>query len=225
MRILLCEDDKKISKALVKILEYHNYSVDTVYDGEEALYYIESLNYDAVILDIMMPKMDGMAVLKHVRGKGNTVPVIMLTAKSTVDDKVAGLDLGANDYLTKPFDAKELLARIRNITRTSTDSTSSNLRYGNVSLNRKTFELSTDKAFFKLAGKEFQMMEMLMINDGAIISTERFLEKIWGYDSDVEINIVWVYIAYLRKKLTLLDADVKISAIRNTGYSLEKKVD
>ncbi len=225
MRILLCEDDKKISKALVKILEFHNYAVDAVYDGEEAVVYIESLDYDAVILDIMMPKMDGIAVLKHVRGKGNPVPIIMLTAKSTIDDKVAGLDYGANDYLTKPFDAKELLARIRNITRKATDSTSSKLRYGNVSLNRKTFELSTDKNLFKLAGKEFQMIEMLMINEGVVISTERFLEKIWGLDSDVEINIVWVYIAYLRKKLALLDADIKISAIRNTGYSLEKKID
>ncbi len=225
MRILLCEDDRKISKALVKILEFHNYAVDSVYDGEEAVYYIESLDYDAVVLDIMMPKMDGIAVLKHVRAKGNAVPIIMLTAKSTVDDKVAGLDLGANDYLTKPFDAKELLARIRNITRTPTDSTSSKLKYGNVSLDRKTFELSSDKSLFKLAGKEFQMMEMLMINEGSVISTERFLEKIWGLDSDVEINIVWVYIAYLRKKLTLLDADIKIVAVRNTGYSLEKKSD
>ncbi len=225
MRILLCEDDRKISKALVRIFEYHNYSVDTVYDGEEAVVYIESMDYDAIILDIMMPKMDGISVLKHVRGKGNVVPIIMLTAKSTVDDKVIGLDLGANDYLTKPFDAKELLARIRSITRTSTDSTSSKLCYGNVTLDRKTFELSTDKAFFKLAGKEFQMMEMLLINEGVIISTERFLEKIWGLDSDVEINIVWVYISYLRKKLTLLDADIKITAIRNTGYSLEKKSD
>ncbi len=225
MRILLCEDDKKISKALVKILEFHNYAVDKVYDGEEAIYYIETINYDAVVLDIMMPRMDGISVLKHVRGKGNAVPIIMLTAKSTVDDKVAGLDLGANDYLTKPFDAKELLARIRNITRTPTDSTSSKLSYGNVCLNRKTFELSTEKAFFKLAGKEFQMMEMLMINEGVIISTECFLEKIWGLNSDVEINIVWVYIAYLRKKLALIEADIKILAIRNTGYSLEKKID
>ncbi len=225
MRILLCEDDKKISKALAKILEFHNYAVDAVYDGEEAVDYIESIDYDAVILDIMMPKMDGISVLKHVRAKGFTVPIIMLTAKSTVDDKVAGLDYGANDYLTKPFDAKELLARIRSITRISTDSTSSKLRYGNVSLDRKTFELSTGKDIFKLAGKEFQMMEMLMINEGVIISTERFLERIWGCDSDVEINIVWVYIAYLRKKLTLLDANIKISAIRNTGYSLEKNSD
>ncbi len=222
MKILLCEDDKKISKALVKIFELNNYSVDAVYDGEEAVLYIESLEYDAVVLDIMMPKKDGISVLKQVREKGNTVPIIMLTAKSTIDDKVTGLDFGANDYLTKPFDTKELLARIRAITRTPTDSTTSKLTYGNVSLNRKTFELATDKAFFKLAGKEFQMMEMLMINEGVMISTERFLDKIWGYDSDVEINIVWVYIAYLRKKLTLLNADVKISAVRNTGYYLEK---
>ncbi len=225
MRVLLCEDDRKISKALVKIFEFHNYSVDAVYDGEDAIAYIESLDYDVVILDIMMPKMDGVSVLKHVRGMGVTVPILMLTAKATIDDKVTGLDFGANDYLTKPFDAKELMARIRAITRKSTDSTSFKLRYGNVSLNCKTFVLSTDKAFFKLAGKEFQMMEMLMKNERIVIPTEQFLEKIWGLDSDVEINIVWVYISYLRKKLTLLDADIKISAIRNTGYSLEKKSD
>ncbi len=225
MRILLCEDDKKISNGLVKILEFHHYSVDAVYDGEQALIYIESIDYDAVILDVMMPKMDGIAVLKRTRETGNTVPILMLTAKSSLEDKVTGLDFGANDYMTKPFEAKELLARIRAITRVSTDSMSSTLRYGNVCLNQKTFELSSAKTSFKLAGKEFQMMEMLMINEGAIIPTERFLEKIWGYDSDVELNIVRVYIAYLRKKLKLLNANFKIAAMRNTGYSLEKNSD
>ncbi len=222
MRILLCEDDRKISKALVKIFEINNYSVDAVYDGKEAVLHIESLEYDVVVLDIMMPKMDGIAVVKHVREKGNAVPIIMLTAKSTIDDKVTGLDFGANDYMTKPFDTKELLARIRALTRMTTDSSTFKLKYGNVTLNRRTFELSTEKALFKLASKEFQMMEMLMINEGVLISTEKFLDKIWGYDSDVEINIVWVYIAYLRKKLSLLGADIKISAVRKTGYYLEK---
>ncbi len=221
MRILLCEDEKELSNALVKILKHYNYSVDAVYDGEEALVFLDSENYDAVILDIMMPKVDGLTVLKKVRAKGNLIPIIMLTAKSQVDDKVTGLDLGANDYLTKPFETKELLARLRAMTRTVSDSSSSVLTVGDVNLNRKTFELYTKGNSFKLASKEFQMMEMLMINKGHIIPTERFMEKVWGYDSDAEINVVWVYISYLRKKLTLLETDVKIKATRNTGYSLE----
>ncbi len=221
MRLLLCEDEKELSNALVKILKHYHYAVDAVYDGEEALDYLDAENYDAVILDIMMPKVDGLSVLKTIREKGNFVPVLLLTAKTQVDDKVMGLDLGANDYLTKPFDTKELLARIRAITRSATDSATSVLSAGNVSLNRKTFELYTEKNVLKLAGKEFQMIEMLMINKGHLIPTERFFEKIWGYDSEAEMNVVWVYISYLRKKLALLDADVKIKATRNTGYSLE----
>lgn len=220
MRLLLCEDEKGISNAIVKILEYSKYSVDPVYDGEEALEYINSNNYDAVILDIMMPKLDGIEVLKRVRASGNLVPIIMLTAKSTIDDKVLGLDVGANDYLAKPFDTKELLARIRAMTRSGT-SQSSVLNLENVSLNRATFELKSETSCFRLANKEFQMMEMLMLNKGNVIPTARFLEKVWGLDTDVEQNIVWVYISYLRKKLKLLNAKIEIQAIRNTGYLLE----
>ncbi len=221
MRLLLCEDERGLSSALVKILKHYNYSVEAVFDGEEAIMLLEVENYDAIILDIMMPKVDGIAVLKTIRERGDTTPVIMLTAKSQVDDKVIGLDLGANDYLTKPFDTKELLARIRVITRTLSDSSSSILTVGDINLNRKTFEFYSNKNSFKLASKEFQMMEMLMINKGHIIPTERFMEKIWGYDSEAEINVVWVYISYLRKKLALLESTVKIKATRNTGYSLE----
>ncbi len=221
MRILLCEDEKELSNALVKILKHYNYSVDAVYDGEEALMFLQAENYDAVILDIMMPKVDGLTVLKKARAQGNLVPIIMLTAKSQVDDKVTGLDLGANDYLTKPFETKELLARIRAMTRAVSDSSSSVLTVGDINLNRKTFELYSDKTSFKLASKEFQIMEMLMMNKGHIIPTERIMEKVWGYDADAEINVVWVYISYLRKKLTLIESDVKIKATRNTGYSLE----
>lgn len=223
MRLLLCEDEKELSNALAKILKHYNYSVDVVYDGEEALEYIENDNYDAIILDIMMPKIDGITVLKNIRQKQNSTPVIMLTAKSSVDDKVEGLDLGANDYLTKPFETKELLARIRSITRTSTDVNTSVIKFGNVKLDCKTFELSTHKNFFKLSNKEFQMMEMLMINQKNIIPTDRFMQKIWGNDSDSEINVVWVYISYLRKKLSTLDANIIIKSTRNTGYSLEVK--
>lgn len=221
MRLLLAEDEKALSKALTAILERNNYSVDAVYDGQSALDYLEMDNYDGVILDIMMPKVDGLTVLKKVREKGNLIPILLLTAKAEVDDKVEGLDAGANDYLTKPFHSKELLARIRAITRAQTVHVNSKLTLGNVTLDRATFELSTSKGSFRLANKEFQMLELLMCNPHQLISSERFLEKIWGYDSEAELNVVWVYISYLRKKLAALHADIQIKATRNAGYSLE----
>lgn len=223
MRLLLAEDEHSLSKAIVTILEKNNYSADAVYDGVEALAYLETGNYDGVILDIMMPKMDGITVLKKLREKGSSIPVLMLTAKSEVDDKVLGLDSGANDYLTKPFNSKELLARIRAMTRSqSSQSINSLLQAGNITLNRATFEISSPTGSFRLANKEFQVLELLMANPKHLISTERFMEKIWGYDSEAEINVVWVYISYLRKKLAALHADVQIKVTRNTGYTLEE---
>ncbi len=221
MRLLLAEDERALSKALTAILERNNYSVDAVYDGQAALDYLEADNYDAVILDIMMPKLDGITVLKELRSRGSLMPVIMLTAKSEIDEKILGLDSGANDYLTKPFNARELLARIRAITRVQTAQTSSTLQYGNVTLDRATFELSTPSGSFRLANKEFQMLEMMMSAPKNMISSERFMEKVWGFDSEAEINVVWVYISYLRKKLASLDADIQIKATRGVGYSLE----
>lgn len=223
MRILLAEDERSLSCAVVVLLEKNNYSADAVYDGAEALEYLAAENYDAVILDIMMPKMDGLTVLRKLRERGSHVPVLMLTAKSEVEDKVAGLDTGANDYLTKPFATAELLARIRVMTRTQNTQTDSRLSFGNVVLDQTTFELSAPGGSIRLANKEYQMIELLMRNPRQVIPTERFLEKIWGYDSDVEINVVWVYISYLRKKLAALHANVQIKATRNTGYSLEEK--
>lgn len=223
MRLLLAEDEKSLSHALVTILEKSHYSVDAVYDGEEALEYLESEAYDGLILDIMMPKVDGITVLKTIRKQGNKIPVLILSAKSEIEDKVDGLDAGANDYLAKPFDARELLARIRVITRVNTESNDSLIRFGHVTLNRKTYVLKGEKAEFKLANKEFQMMELLMANPHQVLSTNRIFEKIWGYESDTEINIVWVYIAYLRKKLVKMHADIEIKAHRNVGYSVELK--
>ena len=165
--------------------------------------------------------MDGLTVLRKLREKGSTIPVLLLTAKSEVEDKVLGLDTGANDYLTKPFATKELMARIRAMTRSQTGQVSSRLTFGNITLDQATFELSSPTGSYRLANKEFQMMEMLMRNPRQLISSERFLERIWGYDSDVELNVVWVYISYLRKKLTALHADIQIKATRNAGYSLE----
>lgn len=222
MRLLLAEDEKALSKALAAILERNNYSVDAAYDGQEALDYLETGNYDGVILDIMMPKVDGITVLREIRKKGSLIPVLLLTAKSEVDDKVLGLDAGANDYLTKPFNSRELLARIRAMTRTQTAQANSQLKIGNVTLDRATYELSTSSGSYRLANKEFQMMEMLMSNPKNLISSERFMEKIWGYDSEAEINVVWVYISYLRKKLAVLHANIQIKAMRNAGYTLEE---
>ena len=220
MRILLAEDEKSLSRAIVALLEKNNYSADAVYNGREALEYLSAEN--AVILDIMMPEMDGLTVLHKIRENGNRIPVLMLTAKSEVEDKVLGLDTGANDYLTKPFATAELLARLRAMTRTQTAQVSSQLTFGNITLNQTSFELSSPSGSFRLANKEFQMIELLLRNPRQLIPTERFLEKIWGYDSDVELNVVWVYISYLRKKLAALHANIQIRATRNTGYSLEE---
>ena len=220
MKLLLAEDEQSLSRAIVKILEKNNYTAEAVFNGEDALAYLASGDYDAAILDIMMPKMDGITVLKKLRASGNMIPVIMLTAKAEIDDKVLGLDSGANDYLTKPFDTKELLARIRAMTRTQTTA-DSKLSFGNITLDRATFELSSPTGSFRLANKEFQMMEILMSNPHHLVSTERFMERIWGFDSDAEINVVWVYISYLRKKLAALNANVQIRASRNVGYRLE----
>ena len=222
MRILLAEDERSLARALVRILEKNNYAADAVFNGEDALAYLESGGYDAAILDIMMPKMDGITVLKTLQQQGNPIPVIMLTAKAEVDDKVLGLDSGANDYLTKPFDTRELLARLRAVTRNQ-NTADTKLRLGNIALDRASFELSSPSGSFRLTSKEFQMMEMLMDNPRRLIPTERFMEKIWGLDSDAEINVVWVYISYLRKKLSALGADIQIKSTRNAGYSLEEK--
>lgn len=221
MRILLIEDERSLSKAIVALLEKNNYSADAVFDGEEAIAYAQEGCYDAIILDLMLPKKDGISVLRELRQGGNNTPVLILSAKSEVDDKVLGLDSGANDYLTKPFAVKELLARIRAITRGSENRTDSTTSFGNLTLDLATYTLFSDCGSIKLANKEFQMMELLMRNPGHLISTEKFMSRIWGYDADTEINVVWVYISYLRKKLANLNANVQIKAHRNSGYSLE----
>ncbi len=223
MRLLLAEDEKTLSNALVTILKHNNYSVDAVYNGEDAIDYIETGVYDGVILDIMMPKVDGITVLKTIRAGGNKMPVLLLTAKSDVDDKVLGLDAGADDYLTKPFVTKELLARIRAMTRRQAELTDNSLSFGDLKLDRVSFELSSPSGKLPLTAKEFQIMESFMNHPSQIISAERLMEKIWGFDSDSEINVVWTYISYLRKKLKLLQSGVTIKAVRNIGYTLENE--
>lgn len=221
MRLLLAEDEKELSAALQAVLKRNHYEVDAVYDGQEAYDYLQAGNYDGVILDVMMPVMDGFELLKKIRAEKNSIPVLMLTARAEVDDRVMGLDLGADDYLTKPFAMKELLARVRAITRRQNEAESSMLQYGNVTLDLSSFQLQVGNKKERIPNKEFQMLEMLLANPTQIISSERFLEKIWGYDSNVELQIVWVYISYLRKRLKSMDADVVIRAKRNLGYYVE----
>ena len=222
MRLLLAEDEQDLSKALCAILKHNNYSVDPVYNGQDALDYGLCENYDGIILDIMMPKKNGIEVLTELRKNGVDTPVLILTAKGEVDDKILGLDSGADDYLTKPFAMGELLARIRALTRRKADFTPNLLTIGNLSLNRESFELSAGDESIRLGNKEFQMIEMLMGNPGRLISTEQFMEKIWGYETEAEINVVWVYISYLRKKLASLKASLEIKAVRGVGYTLEE---
>ena len=221
MRILLAEDEPELNRALVAVFTKNNYSVDAVFDGEEAVTYLTEGDYDCAVLDVMMPKKDGITALKEVRKAGKTLPVLILTAKSELDDRILGLDSGADDYLTKPFAVKELLARVRAITRRLTVAGDANLTYGNCTLSRSTYILSTPQGEVRLTNKEFQILEMLMSTPGQVISPEQFMEKIWGFDSDSDISVVWVFIAYIRKKLASVKANVAIKALRNAGYTLE----
>ncbi|MBQ7343468.1 MAG: response regulator transcription factor [Clostridia bacterium] len=221
MRLLLAEDEKELAKALAVILRHNNYSVDVVHNGEDAICYLENGDYDGAILDIMMPKVDGLTVLRRIRDGGNSIPVLILTAKSDIDDRVEGLDAGADDYLTKPFAMKELLARVRAMLRRRTESVDTKLTFGDLTLEISSCMLYCGDSSVRLTNKEFQMLEMLISADGGIISVERFMDKIWGYDSETEQNVVWVYISYLRRKLTGLGSSVEIEAHRNLGYSLE----
>ncbi|MHB8127956.1 MAG: response regulator transcription factor [Mobilitalea sp.] len=222
MRILLAEDEREMSNALVAILKHNNYSVDAVYDGADALDYGLTENYDVIILDIMMPKMSGIEVLKKLREKEIPTPILMLTAKTEIEDRIHGLDMGADDYLSKPFAMGELLARVRAMSRRKSEFTPNIIEVGNIKLNKENYELSSETSSLRLGNKEFQMLEMLMINPKRLISTEQFMERIWGYDAEAEINVVWVYISFLRKKLASLEANVKIKAVRGVGYTLEE---
>ncbi len=222
MRLLFAEDERSLSRAVTVILEKNNYSVDAVYDGEAALEYLNSGTYDGAILDVMMPKRDGISVLRELRARGNCVPVLILSAKSEVSDKVLGLDCGANDYLAKPFAIPELLARIRAMTRSGVIRPSPRLCFGNLTLDQTTYELSSPMGCFRLANKEYQILEMLMSSPHRLISADQFIERIWGYDSQTESSVVAVYVSNLRKKLATLQANAQIRVTRNVGYSLEE---
>ncbi|MBQ1404632.1 MAG: response regulator transcription factor [Oscillospiraceae bacterium] len=220
MKLLYAEDEKSLSEAVVDVLEYNKFSVDAVYDGMDALDYARSGHYDGIILDVMMPKLSGLEVLERLRAAGSKTPILLLTAKSEIEDRIAGLDLGADDYLPKPFAMGELLARIRAMLRRRAEFTPDVLSLGNLSLDRQSYTLSVGENRMILPKLEFQLMELFLLNRGIYLSTEDILVKVWGYDTDTEIGVVWVYISYLRKKLTALGANVAIQAKRNIGYTL-----
>ena len=224
MKLLFAEDEIAMSEAVTDILTYHHYMVDAVYDGVTALEYARVEKYDGIILDIMMPGMNGLEVLKQLRKEGVGTPVLLLTAKAEVEDRIEGLDAGADDYLPKPFAMGELLARVRALLRRRESFTADVLAYGNILLNRNSYELKGKNKSLVLSKTEFQMMELFMLNRGIYLSTEDILVKVWGYETDAEPGIVWVYISNLRKKLLSLDADVEIKAKRNIGYTLEEMV-
>lgn len=221
MKLLLAEDEEDMSEALVDILTYHKYIVDAVYDGAEALEYARLGSYDGIILDIMMPKMNGLNVLKQLRQAGIKTPVLLLTAKAEVEDRITGLDMGADDYLPKPFAMGELLARIRAMLRRRVEFTPDILKCGDLELNMQSYELSGNGQSFVLPRLEYQLMELFMLNQGMYLSSETLLEKVWGYDTEAEVGVVWVYISYLRKKLQALNVHVEIQAKRGIGYRLE----
>lgn len=223
MRLLVAEDDRDISKTLTALLEHSNYSVDAVYNGNDGFDYALNGNYDGIILDIMMPGMDGLEVLRALRDAGIKAPVLLLTARAELEDRVTGLDAGADDYLPKPFAASELLARIRAMLRRRENYQEDILEFEGLSLNLSTFELCFQAGHLRLVSREFQMLRLLMQSPGSVISTEQFMERIWGWNSDVEVSIVWVYVSNLRKKIDSLGAPVTIRAIRGVGYCLEKK--
>lgn len=221
MKLLLAEDEKTLSEVLVTVLEKNGYSVMAVYDGTTALQHLETEIYDGAILDVMMPGIDGITVLKSLRKNGNMLPVMILTAKSEIEDRVAGLDSGANDYLPKPFDTRELLARIRTMMRIQNIQADEISNIGNIKLNHATLEMSSERSSFRLSGKEFQMMKIFMVNPGIPISTEELFDKVWGQESMEESQNVWVYISFLRKKLKALHGDVSICTVDKDSYQLE----
>ncbi|WP_322171009.1 response regulator transcription factor [Acutalibacter caecimuris] len=221
MKLLYAEDEPAMSEAVTDILSYHHYLVDPVYDGQDALDYALTGQYDGIILDIMMPWRNGLEVLQGIRNAGNRTPVLLLTARAEVEDQIRGLDLGADDYLPKPFSMELLLARVRALLRRREEYTPNVLRCGNISLNQKTYTLSGGGKQFVLPRQEYLLMELLMLNHGIYLSTEELLCRVWGYDTDTELGAVWVYISYLRKRLAALGANIRIAAKRNLGYTLE----
>ncbi len=222
MKLLLAEDEVDLSAAIKQILEIGGYAVDAVFNGDDALYYAENGSYDGVILDVMMPGLDGITVVKKLREHGYGVPVLILTARAEIDDKVLGLDSGADDYLTKPFAAKELLARVRALTRRKAETLSA-VTFGGVTLDPETCELRAAGGSARLTNKEYRLMEYLIRNHNAVLSTERIFGQVWDSEAEAELSVVWVFISALRKKLKNIGAGCEIVAARGVGDRLEEK--
>ena len=223
MKLLYAEDERALSEAVVDYLTYHKYIVDAVYDGEDAYDYAMSGEYDGIILDIMMPKRDGLDVLSTLRRNGCRTPILLLTAKTQVEDKIRGLDTGADDYLAKPFDMGELIARIRAMLRRREDFHPDLITFGDLTLNMQSSEIRVKNMVFQLPKQEYRLMEQLMLNNTIFMSTEDLLTKAWGFNTETDINSVWLYISYLRKRLSAMDSKVEIISKRNIGYKLEFK--
>ena len=221
MRLLIAEDDLDLAEALTAFLEKNQYTVDAVHDGSAALDYAGTGEYDAIILDIMMPRLDGLQVLTRLRDSGVSTPVMLLTARGEKDDRVAGFNSGADDYLPKPFAPDELLARVRAMLRRAGDYKPAVLRFGDLELDCASSVLRCKGRAERLSGREFQVMELFMRSPQVILSAERIMERVWGWDAEAEINVVWVHISNLRKKLTSVGSSVTIRASRGLGYSLE----
>ncbi|MEG6612057.1 response regulator transcription factor [Pseudoclostridium thermosuccinogenes] len=227
MRILMVEDEKYMAEAVAQVLKKNNYSVDLAYDGEDGLDYGLSGIYDIIILDIMLPKMDGISILKELRKNNIQTPVILLTARGETEDKVRGLDSGADDYLAKPFHTDELLARLRALGRRNAELIANDgiLKYGDIRLNPHSLKLECGGKEIILTLKESQLLELLIKRKGLIVSKENIIEKLWGYDTDAEDNRVEIHVSLLRKKLAQLDSDVSIHTIRGAGYILKETKD
>ena len=221
MRILIIEDERQLSDVLAVLLKQNMHESDAVYNGVDGEDYALNSAYDAIILDIMLPGKSGLEVLRSIRRQGNSTPVLLLTAKAGVEDRINGLDAGADDYLTKPFSAGELMARLRAITRRGSEYIGDELHAGNTTLNKNTHDLAGGKGSVKLAVKEYQIMEILLSNNRQIIPRERFVEKMWGFNSEAEYNNVEVYVSFVRKKLAVIGSNLQIKAVRNVGYELE----
>ncbi|MBO4911430.1 MAG: response regulator transcription factor [Butyrivibrio sp.] len=221
MRILIAEDEVATAKALKVLLEKAKYSVDIVHNGNDAWNYISSGSYEVIVLDIMMPGMNGLEVLTKMRREQISTPVLMLTAKSEIEDRVAGLEAGADDYLPKPFATSELIARIKALGRRSENYSAREMQAGNLLLDGNKYEMRVDDKSISLTNKEYQLMELFVLHPKHVFSTDHLMEKIWGCDSDSDIDVVWTHIGYVRKKLRELDANVEIKTIRGAGYSLE----
>lgn len=221
MKLLYAEDERSLSEAVVDILTYHKYIVDAVYNGGDAYDYAMSGDYDGIILDIMLPKRDGLEVLSALRKNGCKTPILLLTAKTQVDDRIRGLDAGADDYLPKPFDMGELLARVRSMLRRREEFHPDLLSFGDLTLNLQSGTLCCKDTEFVLPRQEYRLMEQLLANQNIFLSSEDLLVKAWGYDAETDINSVWLYISYLRKRLTAMNSSVEIVSKRNIGYRLE----